>query len=64
MYIYGNEGFVEVSKNLDTNLRVIFYGPSNNYVERSNWCLKCLKLFVTFYIIILIVQQNYFQICI
>jgi len=26
--MYEKEDFVEVSKNLDTNLRVIFYGPS------------------------------------
>jgi len=32
--------FTEVSKNLDTNWKIILLGQ-NNYVQHSNWLLEC-----------------------
>jgi len=60
-----------LSKNLvrkrDTNLKIILMEYQNNYAERSSIMSNAAKNFdilAVAYIITLMVQQNYFQICI
>jgi len=40
---YGKNGFVEVSKNLDTDLKIILLDHQNNYIERLSWWWCCKK---------------------
>ena len=54
-------GFIEIPKNLDTDLKIILldYNP-NNYIEYSNWLLECQN-FVQYYLACLNFLHNCFQ---
>jgi len=43
-YIHGRNDFVEISKNLDMDLKIILY-HQNNYVESSNIISKVVNNF-------------------
>jgi len=62
------------SKNLAryTDPKIILINYQNNYLERSNWLLEyklkiknfCSIIINALFIIIYVIQQNYFQLCI
>ena len=62
MRIHGNDDFVKVSKNLDTDLKIyniILLNSQNNYVTRSNLLLEYSN-FLQHYSLYLRFLCNYF----
>jgi len=71
LYPHGRSGFAEISKNLARYKSENLLNYQKNYVGHSN-CCQNIKIFFAALLIVLefshiinlMVQQNYFQICI
>jgi len=55
--VYGKNGFAEISKNLDTNLKIILLDHQNNYVSIDDNTTKSFNILATS----LNVVHNYFD---